>query len=196
MADNPYRQKAPLPGQSVDLVPDESPITLADMIRQEGGIVPKGLKKKREDVARRVMAPTPAPTPEAQRAFDLNQTLGQMASDAFYEDQDKRSFDSMSEGENDDQISLAEMLKRDRKKFQGLYGNDRVEAVAGAGGIREDPSQPWPREKTDWVHGTLDDLRESTGGSWEINYEGEGGEIEFIDLNTGETTSEYWDGKQ
>ena len=102
----------------------------------------------------------------------------------------------MSEGEIEDQTSLAEMLQRDREKFQGLYGNDRVEAVAGAGGRREDPSQPWPREKTDWVHGTLDSLREATGGSWEINYEGEGGEIEFIDLNTGETTSEYWDGKQ
>ena len=194
MADNPYKQKAPLPGQSVDLVPDESPITIADMIRQEGGSTPKAMKRQRDNVARRTIASSsPAPPPASptlrtlpEQPYSYERIRTMMSPETT----------PMSEGEIDDQTSLAEMLQRDRKKFQGMYGNQRVEAVAGAGGKRGDPSQPWPREKTDWVHGTLDDLREATKGSWEINYEGEGGEIEFIDLNTGETTSEYWDGKQ
>ena len=195
MADNPYKQKAPLPGQSVDLVPDESPITIADMIRQEGGSIPKAMKRQRDDVARRTIASSSSPPPAPATVASAGPMGSPEAIEAIRTGATPQSA-PMSEGEIDDQTSLVEMLKRDREKFQGLYGNDRVEAVAGAGGRREDPSRPWPREKTDWVHGTLDELRESTGGGWEINYEGEGGEIEFIDLNTGEITSEYWDGKQ
>jgi hypothetical protein len=194
MADNPYKQKAPLPGQSADLVPDESPITMADMIRQEGGSTPRAMKKRREDVARRAIASSSPPsTPSTIISAG---GAGSPESIEAIRAGDTPESAPMSEGEIDNQTSLAEMLQRDREKFQGMYGNQRVEAVAGAGGRREDPSQPWPDEKKNWVHGTLDNLRKTTGGSWEINYEGEGGEIEFIDLNTGETTSEYWEGKQ
>jgi len=195
MADNPYRQKAPLPGQSVDLVPDESPITLADMIRQEGGSVPKGLRKKREDVARRVMAPTP-PTqatitsagrvgsPESIEAIRTTNLLGQLAMDNF----GKRGVPDPPDVLDD--LTTDERLEEHREKFGELEGQDLISAVSAG--------QKWPEEKTNWVRGTLEELkRDAPGGDWQLtNEDMTDGTMTFIDLNTGEETEYRWDGEE
>ena len=189
MSDNPYVQKAPLPGQSVDLVPDESPITLADMIRQEGGSVPKGLKKKREDVARRVMAPTPPPP--ARATMTSSGRVGSPESIEAIRTGTRPSPRGVPDAPDVlDGLTTDERLEEHKKKFGELEGQDLISAVS--------VGQEWPEAKTDWVRGTLEDLRrDAPEGDWQLtNEDMTDGTMTFIDLNTGEETEYRWDGEE
>jgi hypothetical protein len=187
--DNPG-QKAPFPGQSVDLVPDESPITIADMIRQEGGSIPKAMKRQREDVARRAIASSSSP-PSAPATMTSAGRIGSPQSIEAIRTGTQPSSRGVPDAPDVlDGLTSDERLEEHRKKFGELEGQDLISAVS--------VGQEWPGAKTDWVRGTLDDLRrDAPEGDWQLtNEDMTDGTMTFIDLNTGEETEYRWDGEE
>ncbi len=182
MSDSPYKQKAPLPGQSVDLVPDESPITIADMIRQEGGSIPKAMTRHRNGAAEKALAPSKPSTP-----FDWEKLRTERL--PFLD-----SFES-EEGEGSDSpdvldgLTSEERLEQDREKFGEVFDHNRIHSIS--------VGQEWPKEKKDWAHGTFDQLKkDAPGGDWQLTNEAEDGTLTFIDLKTGQETDYRWDGEE
>ena len=167
---NPYIQQTPRFGGSVDLVPDESPITIEQMLLQEGMPLPKPRPVRRATapdlVNGRVFNPlfdnaSMRAASEAERAF-------------MNEDLPINNAPAGTPEHKDNEWAIS--LERDRRQFKNTYDHERVNLVA--------EGQGWDQQTTNMIHGALNKLGKQDPGDWQLPHDAPTAVI-FDDFNTG-----------
>ena len=169
---NPYVQQTPRFGGSVDLVPDESPITVEQMLLQEGMPLPKPKSRP----VRRATAPDLVNGRDFYPLFDnLSMRASSEAERAFMnENLPINNAPAGTPEHRDNEWAIS--LERDRRQFKNTYDHERVDLVA--------EGQGWDQQTKNMIHGELSKLHKQDPGDWQLTLDAPDSVI-FEDFDTG-----------